>query len=382
MTQVSLRRKLGESPVSYWNQCINGVPYGNIENFSRERKSFCKYSKSLSKLPNRCLFSHQRQIEYIPNTSKYVHTTTANRRRIGPVGRPQSSGHQNHSIAHIFKNQNQGESMAWANVDNEFIFVKDIPSRIAREMAKKGFRNTKEHYGFKCVMLWSRSQSDECTHGEAFDILEWAGFQSIDEAEAFAEVLCKEKIGILERVDGQYRVRGNDKHIKNIRAAKLRAKHAAQKRWEKAGVADHPSDDESCPEHSESQSAEHAPSNANARQCNTMQSSSSNGASSAGGATRHRFNATSLLDALDHIPAKTKKHWCEMYPDKRARDVILKKCFHYYDQVKPRKKPKTIQGWSAKFGFWLDNDYEKTAKAPIASDPKQETWYQIEGASE
>lgn len=79
---------------------------------------------------------------------------------------------------------------------------------------------------------------------------------------------------------------------------------------------------------------------------------------------RGRFNATSLLDALNSLPQSTIDHWVEMYPDKAFRDRTLKKCFHYYDQQHPRKKPKTVQGWSGKFGYWLDKDWGKSVAKP------------------
>lgn len=74
---------------------------------------------------------------------------------------------------------------------------------------------------------------------------------------------------------------------------------------------------------------------------------------------RGRFDASTLLEVLERIPKATIDHWCEMYPDKPFRDRILKKAFHYYAEQQPRKKPKTVQGWSNKFGFWLDKDWAK-----------------------
>lgn len=78
-------------------------------------------------------------------------------------------------------------------------------------------------------------------------------------------------------------------------------------------------------------------------------------------AVKSRFNASSYDEVLSSLSEHTKRRWMALYEDSDwIKRELVKAIGWYFDN--PRKKPKSVRGWSMALSSWLERSWSKKAK--------------------
>lgn len=84
----------------------------------------------------------------------------------------------------------------------------------------------------------------------------------------------------------------------------------------------------------------------------------------------------SEAEVLNAVPDKTKARWVALYPDADFLRREALKAFNWYEN-NPKKRPKTIRGWSAALSSWFERGWRYHVKTIEANAGSNLDWGQV-----